>query len=289
MPRCALQSVPMCRLLVLAGVLLLSGCAYFSKHTAEGACPDSLGSPIRNFCVEGPGLWRGERPTRSDATWLLQHGVATVVNLEVFLSDRFAFDRATAPAATHQVQYFHIPDFEPVHLVNWSLLDKHVARFIAIVQQAPKPIYVHCLDGLDRTGVLIAAYRVVVGGVDDETAIAEMARYGTPWVRVDARYIRSLRGARRAAILREVAASEAHLKPSARIDCDGRVCRYSSGWPRDAVASADPPPTARQHERVTTQPGGVGYGPGGIRTHDQGIHSAPAFPPGVDYLFTRAR
>src|SRR5690348_5628815 len=142
MLRCALQPLAMCRLLVLAGALLLSGCAYFSKHTAEGACRDSLGSPIRNFCVEVPGLWRGERPTRSDATWLLQHGVATVVNLEVFLSDRFAFDRATAPAAPHQVLYFHAPDFEPVHLVNWTLLDHHVARFIAIVQRAPKPIYV---------------------------------------------------------------------------------------------------------------------------------------------------
>ena len=32
----------------------------------------------------------------------------------------------------------------------------------------------------------------------------------------------------------------------------------------------------------------VDDGPGRIRTYDQGIHSAPAFPPGVDYLFTRA-
>jgi len=216
----------MLRILVLAGVLLLSGCAYFSKHTAEGACRENLGSPIRNFCVEGPGLWRGERPTRSDAAWLLQQGVGTVVNLEVLLSDRFAFDRAPAPAAAHQVQYFHIPDFEPVHIINWSLLDQHVARFIAIVRQAPKPIYVHCLDGLDRTGVLIASYRVVVEEVDDETAIAEMARYGTPWVKVDARYIHSLR-ARRTALLQEVADLEAHLKPSAWISCDGRACRYS--------------------------------------------------------------
>src|SRR6185312_824687 len=30
-------------------------------------------------------------------------------------------------------------------------------------------------------------------------------------------------------------------------------------------------------------------GPGRIRTYDQGIHSAPTFPPGVDYLFTRER
>jgi len=240
MLRCAPQPFTMFRLLVLAGMLgLQSGCAYFAKHTAEGACRDSLDSPIRNFCVEGPGLWRGERPSRSDATWLLGHGVATVVNLEVFLSDRFAFDRATAPAATHRVEYFHIPDFEPVHLINRSLLDAHVARFIAIVQQAPKPVYVHCLDGLDRTGVLIAAYRVLAGGVDEETAIAEMARYGTPWVKVDARYIRSLRGARRDAILRKVTAFEEHLKPSARIACDGRACRYSSGWQGETNASTE--------------------------------------------------
>ena len=29
-------------------------------------------------------------------------------------------------------------------------------------------------------------------------------------------------------------------------------------------------------------------GPGRIRTYDQGIHLSPTFPPGVDYLFTRA-
>src|SRR5205814_2351498 len=34
---------------------------------------------------------------------------------------------------------------------------------------------------------------------------------------------------------------------------------------------------------------GSSCGPGRIRTYDQGIHLAPAFPPGVDYLFTRAR
>ena len=34
--------------------------------------------------------------------------------------------------------------------------------------------------------------------------------------------------------------------------------------------------------------GGCWYGPGRIRTYDQGIHLTPEFPPGVDYLFTRA-
>jgi len=226
------------RLAAASLVLLLSGCAYFAKHTAQGACRSDLGAPIRNFCAETPTVWRGERPNRSDASWLLRNGVGTVVNLEVFLSDRSAFDHAEAPPGSHEVQYFHVPDFEPVHLVNWSLLDEHVARFIAIVERAPKPVYVHCLDGLDRTGVLIAAYRVLMGGVDPEAAIAEIARYGTPWVRVDARYIRSLQGERRADILRKIAAREARLEPNARIGCAGGVCRYTRVWRSSPTAPA---------------------------------------------------
>jgi rhodanese/phosphatase family protein len=232
------------RLAAASLALLLSGCAYFAKHTAQGACRNDLGAPIRNFCAETPTLWRGERPNRSDASWLLGHGVGTVVNVEVFLSDRSAFDHAEPPSGSLEVQYFHVPDFEPVHLINWSLLDDHVAHFIAIVERAPKPIYVHCLDGLDRTGVLIAAYRVLMEGVDPEVAISDIARYGTPWVRVDARYIRSLQGERRAEILRKITAWESHLEPNARIGCNAGMCHYTRLWVlRFNDSSRQPPGT----------------------------------------------
>jgi len=213
---------------IVAGLfLLLSGCAYFAKHTAQGACRNDLDSPIRNFCAETPTIWRGERLSRSDATWLLQHDVGTVVNLEVFLSDASAFDRAQAPPGTHNVQYFHVPDFEPVHMFNRSLLDEHVAHFMAIVAEAPKPIYVHCMDGLDRTGVLIAAYRVLIEGEKQEAAISELASYGTPWVRVDAPYIRSLEGERRTTMMHSIADWRTRLKPTAPNECERGACRYS--------------------------------------------------------------
>src|SRR5690349_19429111 len=123
------------RILSCTALLLLSGCVYFSKHTVTGACRDNLDSPIRNFCVAKPGaLWQGERPTESDAAWLLAHHVGTVVNLEVFLDDRRAFERVHAPSGENvAVDYYHVPDFEPVHLLTWSQLDNHVARFLAIM------------------------------------------------------------------------------------------------------------------------------------------------------------
>lgn len=55
--------------------------------------------------------------------------------------------------------------------------------------------------------------------------------------------------------------------------CALELCRLS-GWRR------------RKHQRVRNSR--VGFGPGRIRTYDQGIHFARTFPPGVDYLFTRA-
>jgi prepilin-type processing-associated H-X9-DG protein len=218
------------RRLVYGLALLISGCVYFAQHTAEGACASSLDSPIRNFCVVTPQvLWRGERPNKADATWLVEHRVGTIVNLQEIQNDHAAFDAAAAsPDLTRSIDYFQLPDFEPLHMINWSFLDGHVARFLAIVSEAPRPVYVHCLDGIDRTGVLIAAYRVLIEGSSREEAIAEMARFGSPWLRVDAKYVRGLQGDRRAEIMRKMTEWKSKLRASARIVCRRGKCTYST-------------------------------------------------------------
>ena len=216
------------RILAYTVLALLGGCVYFSKHTVTGACPADMGSPVRNFCVaERDAIWQGERPTHADASWLLAHGVATVVNLEVFLDDRHAFERANAPPRDLVVEYYHVPDFEPVHLFNSSLLDDHVAHFLAIMKKAPRPVYLHCLDGIDRSNVLIAAYRVLVAGVSPEQAIHDIERFHSPWLRVDAKYIRGL-NARRAAILTKTEKWQERLRPGAKIECSAGRCTYST-------------------------------------------------------------
>jgi len=218
------------RRLVPGLLLLISGCVYFAQHTVQGACASSLNSPIRNFCVvTSQVLWRGERPNEADATWLVEHRVGTIVNLEEIQDDHAAFDAATpARDFTHSINYYHLPDFEPLHMINWSLLDNHVARFLAIVSEAPKPVYVHCMDGIDRTGVMIAAYRVLIEGVSREEANAEMARFRSPWLRVDAKYISDLQGDRRAEIMRKMVEWKSRLKASARIVCTHGKCTYST-------------------------------------------------------------
>lgn len=231
------------RNLICAVLLSLAGCVYFSKHTVEGACPHDLDSPIRNFCVAetATAIWQGERPNSSDASWLLEHRVGTVVSLDISLDDRHAFERANAPQRYLVVDYYHVPDFEPLHLFNWSLLDSHVAHFLAIVAAAPKPVYVHCLDGIDRTNVLIASYRVLVEGVSPEDAVRDITRFGSPWLHVDAKYIRGL-NTRRQAILEKASKWQANLTPAATIECSHGHCSYSQAPPTPSDDVMDPLP-----------------------------------------------
>ena len=192
----------------------------------QGSCSDDQDSPIRNFCVVTPGvLWRGERPTKADAQWLVENRVGSIVSLQ--LDDRRAFEAVTpGEDLTRSMPYFQVSGFDPFQLLSSSRMDRHVAIFLAIVNEQPKPVYVHCRAGIDRTGVLAAAYRVLVEGATREQAIAEMAHWHSPWFRLDARYIRGLSDARRAEILRKAREWESRLQPNAQIECAHGKCVY---------------------------------------------------------------
>ncbi len=216
----------MSRILLSSLALMLCGCVYMSKHTLPGACSYDLDSPIRNFCVVDAGkLWRGTRPDATGAQWLLEHGVGSIVSLQ--LSDQRAFEGAAPlPGFSHSLPYFQVPGFNPFQVLSRARLDTHVALFLAIMRQAPKPIFVHCRAGVDRTGIVAAAYEVLVEGVDREQVIAEMARWRSPWFRITARYIRELSPERGEEIMRKADDWQSRLRPSAEIDCLHGKCRY---------------------------------------------------------------
>lgn len=212
--------------LALSLGLLASSCTHYLKHDVVGACSATLDSRILNFCVVTPGvLWRGGRPDKNGAAWLMQQGVRTIVNLELIRDDESVFAGARiADAAEYQADYFRIRDWQPLSKWAPALLDDHVAHFLAIVSQQPKPIYVHCLIGLDRTGVMIAAYRVLAEGAGTEQAIEEMRRYHPPWFEANARYIRGLGPERREQLRRQTQQWIPRLKRDAHIGCESGIC-----------------------------------------------------------------
>jgi len=209
--------------------VLLTGFPSSSMPAAPAACADHLGSPIPNFCVVMPNvLWRGAKPAQDGAAWLIDRGVRTIVNLELMHDDRQVFREARpAGAGRHEAGYFRIADWEPNAVLAPALLDDHLAHFLAVVDDQPRPVYVHCRSGQNRTGVMVAAYRVIVEGASVDEAIEEMGRYRGIWFNADSRYIRSLSPERREEIRRKAAAWRPRLERDSRIICENGKCGVS--------------------------------------------------------------
>jgi len=214
--------------LTLLFVLSMCSCASAPTQSVAGACLNNLGSPIKNFCVVTPKvLWRGARTDKDGAAWLIQQGVRTIVNLEMIHDDRPSFGHATvADVNNYEVGYFRIKDWEPLSIVAPSIVDDHVAHFLAIVSQQPKPVYVHCRSGMNRTGVMVAAYRMLIEGMSDEETIEEMGRYQGWWFKADAKYIRAL-SKRREEIQHKVMEWIPKLKKDAQVVCANGICVVS--------------------------------------------------------------
>jgi len=111
-------------------------------------------------------LYRGAQPTVEGVEQLEALGVKTIINLRSSDTDRSLL---TAPG----IAYERIP------MTAWRAQDEDVVRFLQIVSdQSRLPAFVHCRRGADRTGMMVAIYRIAVQGWEKEQAIAEMTQGG---------------------------------------------------------------------------------------------------------------
>jgi protein tyrosine phosphatase (PTP) superfamily phosphohydrolase (DUF442 family) len=208
--------------------LFLSACGTGATNVV-GACPTDSGSGIANFCVVTKDvLWRGSKPDEIGSAWLINNGVKTVVNLELINDDVASLASAKVSATgSYDINYFRIRNWEPIAALSTSLQDEQVARFLAVMATSPKPVYVHCRSGQNRTGVNVAAYRILIEGASVDTAVAEMKLYEGIWSSIDAAYLQGIDGARKVAILALVQTLKASTTPLTIIRCRNGVCTSS--------------------------------------------------------------
>jgi protein tyrosine phosphatase (PTP) superfamily phosphohydrolase (DUF442 family) len=141
-------------------------------------------------------------------------GIVTIVNLRSFHSDRDEIGNTGLA-------------YEHIYMKAWHPERKEAVRFLHIVTDPKRtPVLVHCQHGADRTGTMIALYRVAVQGWSKDDAIREMTTGGfgfneiwtnlPDWVRdldIDA--------LRREAGIKEATEPSHALEPAAGPDSNG--------------------------------------------------------------------
>jgi hypothetical protein len=205
-----------------ASILLLIAINSYSQPTKP--CENHANSPITNFCISTKDtLWRGAKPDLKGATWLIDNGIASIVNLEL-LHDDLAILKSVETTTATRVEYYKVRDWEPYVMMKPSKTDRNVARFIAIMNKAPKPVYVHCRSGQNRTGVMVASYRIVAEGLAVNEAIEEMKLYSGIWAKQDEQYLLTLTPDKVNSIKAAAANFEAATKPNAVVRCERGAC-----------------------------------------------------------------
>lgn len=115
-------------------------------------------------------LYRGGQPRSQGYGQLRSLGIGMVVNLN---TSRKNVEREKAEAESRGMRYVSIP-WSPLSLPT----DDQVAEFLRLLRENPdKKIFVHCQRGADRTGVMVAIFRMARQGWTPEQASAEMERF----------------------------------------------------------------------------------------------------------------
>ncbi|MEZ4648315.1 MAG: endonuclease/exonuclease/phosphatase family protein [Candidatus Eisenbacteria bacterium] len=140
--------------------------------------------PIDNAAYLEPGLVRGSWPGDRGLEELHRRGFKTIVNL-------------TGDGGEHgKVRELGLDYFEiPLTATLWSSPPEaaQVEQFLDLLTDpARRPLYFHCKQGKDRTGMMAALYRVEVDRWTNGEAIEEMQAFGYhDWFKDLIQYVRS--------------------------------------------------------------------------------------------------
>ncbi|MHC1778023.1 MAG: dual specificity protein phosphatase family protein [Lentimicrobium sp.] len=110
-------------------------------------------------------LYRSEQPGNREMALLDSLGIMTIVNLRRFSNDK------------HEAKGTGL-GLQQIKMNASAILYDDIITGMNILLKSEKPVLVHCLHGSDRTGCLVAVYRMVQSGWTREEAIDEFLNGG---------------------------------------------------------------------------------------------------------------
>jgi protein tyrosine/serine phosphatase len=126
---------------------------------------------LPNLYRVNAGLYRSAQPGREGFIFLDKQQSLTAGDrpIKTVLSLRASNDDAELDSPDSGLRLEHIS------FKTWHAEDEDVVKFLRIVNTpAMQPVLVHCKHGSDRTGTMLAIYRIVHDGWSKQQAIDEM-------------------------------------------------------------------------------------------------------------------
>jgi protein tyrosine/serine phosphatase len=156
-------------LLVLSLGSFVAAQARPGGETARAAAGQAAPVRIDNFGRISPTYYRGAQPQGRDYADLAALGVKTVINL----TSHDALDDEPGLVEAAGMRYVTLPMTTRV-----APTPEQLATFLRIVNDPEhQPVYVHCVGGKHRTGVMTAIYRMTEEGWTSDRAFKEMKTY----------------------------------------------------------------------------------------------------------------
>lgn len=151
-----------------SALVLLQGCA-----TVPPMASHSRDLPM--FYQVDEGLYRGGQPSDDGLRQLQRKGIKTVISLRQPSKAREQERRLVEQLG---MRWVSIPMW-----FWWRPSDRQVQQFLEVAADpAQRPVFVHCQQGWNRSGILVAIYRMVAQGWPARRAYAEARQLGlVPW------------------------------------------------------------------------------------------------------------
>ena len=125
---------------------------------------------ITNCARVNDSVYRGAQPNGEGIKSLARLGVRTIINLRMTNDIWFAEE---AEARAMGITYTNVP----MSGIGRPT-DEQVAKVLLIIETSTAPVFVHCQHGADRTGTIIACYRIQHDKWPSKQALQEAKEYG---------------------------------------------------------------------------------------------------------------
>jgi len=140
-------------------ILLIDSCSFIKKGTIHN------NQNLENFYKVDNKIYRSAQPDKEEFKKLYKDGIRYTLNLRQFHSD-------DDKLSDIPIKHYHIP-------INTSKMTyKQLVKAVSYLKYTDDKTLVHCLHGSDRTGTVIAGYRIAVQGWSKEKAIDEFKNGG---------------------------------------------------------------------------------------------------------------